>query len=621
MTRDLYIRETRQESPLLRRLMIGLLLPVLLVSLVIGALIHWNGRKAEGILDDFQLAMQQGRYRDGVELYRQARDRELGGGLFDRNQALYSQAVAAMEQQTDAALDEIVRKLSAGQMLGADEIRLAEEMAELSAARLITRLRGLCREYLFGQIERFVLEQAFGQLGSLSGISQGVGSLPAEFDAMAAARPIMSAANAHLAAGDFWPAYRGYQELLEEADWSGFIREQALVQQEQCRQLMYTPLLDEAMALLDGGRLLSAGRALSSLLEVFPDDPDIRAAAEFCAANAPASLSAYSGPIEFIVIKPLINQPERAFDGDAYAAAAADAMITTGEFTRMLEQLYQNQFILVDASSLYGEDRRLSTLQLPPGKKPLVLVIEGLNYYASRRETGNAWNLVLDEGGEVSAEYPDSSGRMIIDRRGEAIGLLDEFVARYPDFSLDGAKGTISLTGYECIFGYVTDPDQLDDRNKALTDNNMAAITVSEREMAANRETVRQIIERLKATGWLFASSTYGFIDARSQDMARIVTDTQKWLDQVGSLTGPVSMLHYPNGAFITGSDERAEYLKDQGFILFGGIGATPYLFVGNRYIYVDKVPVNGYTLRNSKAFQLDRLFSAAAVYDSAVRK
>jgi hypothetical protein len=263
----------------------------------------------------------------------------------------------------------------------------------------------------------------------------------------------------------------------------------------------------------------------------------------------------------------------------------------------------------------------LADLQLPPGKKPLVLVLEGMNYYATRRETGNAWNLVLDETGNVCATYPDQSGQMIIDRRGEAIGILDEFVASHPDFSLDGAKGTVSLTGYECVFGYVTDKDQLDDRNQALQDNGMAAVNLNDDDLAGNRDQVRAIIDRLKATGWQFASSTYGFIDASSQNMDRIRTDTEKWLSQVGSLTGPVSFLNYPNGAFIQGSDKRAEYLKDQGFILFGGIGTNAYVYVGTRYIYVDKTPVNGFTLKNGQTYGLNRFFNAREVYDAQARK
>ena len=295
-------------------------------------------------------------------------------------------------------------------------------------------------------------------------------------------------------------------------------------------------------------------------------------------------------------------------------------MLTASEFSAMLEQLYANNFILVDSSKIYTADRQLNQLQLPAGKKPLVIVLEGLNYYASRRATGNCWDLVLDEGGEVSAEYPDGSGQLIIDRKGEAIGLLDLFVSEHPDFSLDGAKGTISLTGYECIFGTITDADQLDDRNKALQDNGMAGISLTEDEITANYQRVAEIAERLKTTGWLFASSTYGFIDARILDLAKIQADTRKWQAQVGSLTGEVGFLNYPNGSFLNGSDSRSIWLQEQGFILFGGLGTTTYLYAGENYIYIDKTPINGFTMRNKETYHLDRFFDVSKVYDQAAR-
>jgi hypothetical protein len=246
--------------------------------------------------------------------------------------------------------------------------------------------------------------------------------------------------------------------------------------------------------------------------------------------------------------------------------------------------------------------------------------LEGLNYYVTRRQTGNAWNLVLDEGGEVAALLPDGQGGFKVDRAAEAIGILDMFVTDHPDFSLDGAKGTISLTGYECIFGYITDQDQVDDRNQALLDNGFAPQSFSQAELAENLAQARQLAGRLKETGWIFASSTYGFINANEYDLAAIKRDTEKWLDQVGAVTGPVNVLHYPNGSFINGSDERANYLKDQGFILFGGIGGSSYMYVGDRYIYVDKVPVNGYALQNSQLYDLGRFFSAQEVYDKKAR-
>ena len=621
MSRPLYIqKEEQSENPLARRILIAVLLTVLAAALIIGVMLYLNGQKADQVLADFEAAMAGGRFADAVDLYRQAQEKALATGPLDRNQAQYQQALSAMEEQTAARLRQIQDKLLKQENLTTQDVSLAGDLAELSASRLITWLRGLCHDYLFGIIGRPVLEHAFSQLAGLRNISQAVQALPGEFDQLAAAQPILIEAGRHLADGEYWAAYDLYKALADDDSTVGYVLDQTLLLLEQCKSEMYQPLLAAAKSLMDGGRYLSAQAGLQTLAGVFPDDPAVRLALEQCAAQAPAQLSAYHGAIEFLTVKPLIVNPSQAFDGDAYAAAAADSMLTVGEFQAMLDQLYARQYILVDATSLYDADRRQRVLQLPPDKKPLVLVIEGLNYYATRRETGNAWDLVLDESGNVCATYPDDSGHMVVDRRGEAVGILDEFVGLHPDFALDGAKGTISLTGYECIFGRVTDADQLDDRNKALQDNGMAAIAPAETELAENRNQVQSVIKRLKETGWLFASSTYGFIDANSQNLERIKNDTEKWLSQVGSLTGPVSMLHYPNGAFIQGSDERAEYLKGQGFILFGGIGTTAYLYAGNNYFYVDKTPINGFTLRNSQTYQLERLFDVAAVYDAAAR-
>jgi len=623
MSRGLYIADDRQSSeyPLFRKVLIFVLLTGLLAGVAVGAYLYLNNQKAGKVLESFQAAMADGQYGDAVDLYRDVQAKALAAGPLDQNQEQYQDALAAMEKQVLNELLEMEKKLIRQETLTEQESNLAEDLAELSASSLISWLRGLCADYLFGDIERPLLEHAFAQISHLPNVNQAVKSLPEEFDRMSDARPILIQAQESLAGQEYWTAYTLVTNLVADEALTGFVRDQSLTLLDQCKNEMYGPLLQEARLLMEGGRYLSAQSSLRALADVFPEDDAIQKAIAACADKVPEKLAAYQGPVEFLTIKPLIVNPAKAFDGDAYAGAAADSMITVSEFSAMLDRLYENQFILIDSNRIYTEERQLAGLQLPPGKKPLVLVLEGLNYYATRRETGNAWNLVLDESEAVCAEYPDQTGQMVIDRRGEAIGILDEFVASHPDFSLDGAKGTISLTGYECVFGYVTDEDQLDDRNQALQDNGMAAVTLSDADLAVNRDKVKVIIDRLKSTGWQFASSTYGFIDANSQNMDRIRIDTEKWLSQVGSLTGPVSFLNYPNGAFIQGSDKRAEYLKDQGFILFGGIGTNAYVYVGSRYIYVDKTPVNGFTLKNGQTYGLNRFFNAREVYDAQARK
>ena len=614
MARGYTIQEDEVKRPLFRSVLIGLMVLALLVAVPVGLILHVRTLRAEQSLEQFEKAMSEGRYGEAVSVYRSVREKALADGADP--DSFYRSALEAMEQETGSVLDRIEQKLANGVVLSHEEIALAEGLEELSASRLITAMRALGRRFLLMEIDRAALDLAFDQLENLANVRQGVSGLSGEFDRIEALRPLSAAAAADLAAGRYWASWEGWQQLLSQDDLGSFAREQLLLLAENCRNEMYEPLMEAVRRQMSGGRYLSAQQELIALQAVYPDQAQIAIALEQCAPYVPEKRDVYQGPIEFITVKPLINNPAKAFDGDAYAAAAQDSMLTTTEFSAMLEALYANDYILVDADRLYDAERQIQTLKLPPGKKPLVLVLDGLNYYVTRRETGNSWDLVMDEGGEVAAQRLDDDGRLVVDRTGEAIGILDLFVAEHPDFALDGAKGTISLTGYEGVFGKITDRDQLDDRNQALQDHGMLPLTLSDQDIKANREAVREIVGRLKETGWIFASSTYGFINAREQNLGRIKADTEKWLEQVGSLTGPVSILHYPNGAFITGSDERAAYLKDQGFVLFGGIGSTAYLYLGDRYIYVDKVPVNGYTLRNPGQFGLERFFGSRRILD-----
>jgi hypothetical protein len=614
------IRDEETAAPWLQRTLVALMLAALAAGLLIGFILYQGGRKPAILEGKYGAAMQAGLYEDAIGLYRKAQEQALIKDHLGRSQARYQSAVAHMEQQAGEKLQAIENALLNQEQLDTQTLSFAESMAEVSAVRLNAFLRGLCAGYLVGDVEKPVLEGAFAQLAALANLRDVAAALQAQIGKMTEAQGPVMAAMAKAAASDFWGAYDGISDVLARGQWAGFVQEQAFKLQEKIKADMHGPLLETAASLVEGGRYLSALQALEKLDKVFPGDSQIESSIAACKAVVPPELTVYQGAIEIIAVKPLIVDPARAFDGDAYALTAAESMITTGEFSKMLEELYQNGFILIDSTVMVDANRRLATLRLPPGKKPLVLVIEGLNYYATRRETGNSWDLILDQDGEVCAVYPDQTGNLKTDRHGEAIGILDDFVKEHPDFSLDGAKGTISLTGYECVFGKITDRDQVDDRNKALQDNGMAAIVLTDDEIAANRDEARAIIDRLKKTGWVFASSTYGFIDARNQPLERIQSDTRKWFDQVGSLTGPVSMLNYPNGAYISGSDPRAEWLKKQGFVLFGGLGTRNYLFVGKDYIYVDKTPVNGFTMRNSKSYQLERLFDASRVYDRRAR-
>ena len=352
---------------------------------------------------------------------------------------------------------------------------------------------------------------------------------------------------------------------------------------------------------------------MSELAVIFPDDNRINSDLLEATSNT-TEVMTYRGTVEVLCIRQLIADPSRG-------AANTGLYLTGDEFSRMLAQLYENDYVLVDAETMadLSEDTFITEIDLtiPVGKKPLILVLDTFDYNAGTTiNYGLCTQLALDEFGSVCGQYTAPDGTLVSGRNLEAIGILDEFVEDHPDFSYDGAKGVISICGYESVFGYVISRDEADDRSSALSGIGRPNVVFSDSEIEINRQTVTEIMDVLKDMGWKFASSTYGGINAYEADMDTIISDTSKWLEQIGSLTGDVHMIVYPGGNYIYGTDDRANYLKSNGFRIFFGMGHNPYHIYGDNYLYYDRTPVSEYTLGNNN---FSRLFDVTSILDSYV--
>ena len=121
-------------------------------------------------------------------------------------------------------------------------------------------------------------------------------------------------------------------------------------------------------------------------------------------------------------------------------------------------------------------------------------------------------------------------------------------------------------------------------------------------------EAVAPIIEELKRTGWTFASHTWGHIRLDSGNMEKIRSDTERWMDEVGSLIGETAILLYPHGARPDGNDwtetgEAFTYLQEQGFRVFASVGIESFTYIKKDICAVicDRLHPDGTTLRSSK--------------------
>lgn len=340
--------------------------------------------------------------------------------------------------------------------------------------------------------------------------------------------------------------------------------------------------------------------------------------------------AAYDGVVEHLFFHPVIAYTELAFDGDAQANGLDDYMVTVDEFNKILDNVYQKGYVLVDIGDVWsettGEDGQpvmvRNTLYLPEGKKPLVFSYDDTNYYPYMLEEGFTSKLVLGEDGEIWAECTDPyTQETFLTQDLDAITILDKFIREHPDFSPFGVKGCLSLTGYEGILGYRTQNDidiAADDPRRPAFDANRKA----------EQEAVKPIIQRLKDTGWYFGSHTWGHINLSTRSMAQIQRDTLRWAEEVGSLIGPTNILFYPHGARPDGDHDQGEtygeqfkWLQSQGFRIFASVGINSYSQVKQTIsaVICDRLHPDGTTLRWGRSRYL-QFYDAKDIIDLDVR-
>ena len=329
----------------------------------------------------------------------------------------------------------------------------------------------------------------------------------------------------------------------------------------------------------------------------------------------------WTGVVEHLFFHPVIAYPELAFDGDTQENGLDDYMLTAGEDRKILASLYEKDYVLVDINSVWsqeeGEDGPhmvRSTLCLPEGKKPLVLSFDDTNYYPYMLENGFAHKLIIGEDLKIASWGRDPAGNEVVSRDLDAIPILDKFVEEHPDFSPFGAKGCLSLTGYEGILGYRTQTDtQTWDAAK-------------EANRQKEREAVLPIVEELRRTGWTFGSHTWGHIRLGDGNQERIEADTRRWLDEVGSLVGETAILFYPHGERPDGNDwtktgPAFQYLQSQGFRVFCSVGVESFSFIKKDICAVicDRLHPDGTTLRRHRDQYL-QFYDAKDIIDLEAR-
>lgn len=349
------------------------------------------------------------------------------------------------------------------------------------------------------------------------------------------------------------------------------------------------------------------------------------AAADYEAAKAQTVRWEDTKTIPHIFFNSLIADTARSFDGDDNEDEYNLYMVTTAEFSAILEQLYEGGFVLVSMHDLVKQVAdengkqvfRQGDIYLPEGKKPLVLSQEDVNYYAymsdgdgdkepDAKGDGFASKLVL-QNGTVTCEYVTAEGKLVYGDY-DLVPILERFVEAHPDFSYHGAKAMLAVTGYEGVFGYHTHPEW---------------------EAVLGSETYKQEVAKatelsawLRENGWDIASHSFGHPSYGDISTDRVIADLKKWEDQVQPIVGDTDIFVYPYGSDIAGiekySGEKYNALREAGYRFFCNLDSAPYwVQIYDDYVRQGRRNIDGYRMWHNPGM-LEDLFDVDAVFDAA---
>ncbi len=293
----------------------------------------------------------------------------------------------------------------------------------------------------------------------------------------------------------------------------------------------------------------------------------------------------------------LIADPATAFNSEPYGPKYLQNFVTTDEFSRILEQLYANGYVLVNFDDFIEEvpdgngkvTFQTKSIMLPSGKKPIMITETLVNYFpymidsdkdgiADKDGDGFASKLVV-RNGEITCERVNSAGETVYGAY-DLVPILNQFIEEHPDFSYRGAKATLAVTGSEGIFGYRIQDADAD-------------------EIAACKE----LVQALRDDGYLLACNSYSNVSYSTINATGIQEDLEKWAKEITPVIGNVDILVYALGSDISDyNGSKYNVMANAGFKYFlsNTTNSIPTMEVNVSFVRQYRIMVTGTLMVNS---------------------
>lgn len=267
--------------------------------------------------------------------------------------------------------------------------------------------------------------------------------------------------------------------------------------------------------------------------------------------------------------------------------------ITVDEFSAILQQLFDNGYVLVDLEDLYtyNEENHTyteKTILLPAGKKPILLTETHCNYYTYMESChGFASKLVYGKDGFYN-EMVSSDGTTVTGNY-DIVPILESFIQKNPGFSYKGARAVLAFSGYDGIFGYRITSEKL-----------------SSEALAKEKEDAAALVKALRKAGYTLACYSYGNISYSSSDVQKIQEDIQNWANKITPILGQTDVMVFAQGGDIGTSydnNKKFDTLYKNGFRFFLGSSNIQFSEVDEQYVRHNRLLVTGSNLSHHSAW------------------
>ena len=379
----------------------------------------------------------------------------------------------------------------------------------------------------------------------------------------------------------------------------------------------------ELQRILSEAESLAANYDYQAAIEKLDSYPDIANNSEMLAKRA-EYVSTQSTMVEYkdysqipnLSFHVLIADPARAFNDAELKGKYNQNFVTIDEFSKILQQLYDNGYVLVDfddfvnvGQTVAGTDQyEPKSIYLPQGKKPLMLTETMVNYFEYMVDSnkdgtpdaggaGFAHKLVIDGNGDIKAEYVDSNSNTLTGNY-DFVPILEDFIKQHPDFSYRGARAILAVTGDQGIFGYRCNTSYVSSKGNDYYEQEKAGALA--------------IVQALKAKGYRLACFTYANGNYRNKNTAEITADLQSWTQQITPIIGSIDTFVFAQASNLsdyTGSSFKAMY--QTGFRYFVSNDKSPMTEINNTYVRQNRLMVTGETM----AWYADR-FTDRSLFD-----